>query len=81
MKTLSPNMTPFAPFDGLPPLNKVDQTTMKRLRELGDRRGWSVENVLHEALEQRVAQREAERELETKIVKFPTRLRRASRHF
>jgi hypothetical protein len=79
MEKLPPNMTPFAPFDGLPALNKVDQTMMRRLRELADRRGWSVEHLIHEALEQWVAHCEAERELETKIIRFPKQLRGLSR--
>jgi hypothetical protein len=75
MEKLAPNMTPFAPFDGLPPLHKVDQTMMRRLRKLANRRGGSVEHLIHEALGQWVAQCEAERELETKIIRFPKRLR------
>jgi hypothetical protein len=71
MKTPPPNMKPFAPFDGLPPLNKVDQTMMRRLRKLADQRGCNVEDLIHEAIEQWMAQCEAERELETKIVRFP----------
>jgi hypothetical protein len=67
------NELPFAPFDGLPPLNKVDQTMMKRLREMADRRGGSVENIIREALAQWVAQCEAERESETKIIRFSKR--------
>jgi hypothetical protein len=66
-------MTPFAPFDGLPPLHKVDQTMMRRLRELADRRGRSVEGLIHEALEQWVAKCEVERGLKTKIIRFPKR--------
>jgi hypothetical protein len=50
MEKLPPNMTPFAPFDGLPALKKVDQTMMRTLRELADRRGYSVEHLIHEAL-------------------------------
>jgi hypothetical protein len=73
MKTPPTNMKRFAPFDGLPPLNKVDQTMMRRLRELADRRGWSVEHLIHEALEQWVAQCEAERDPEAKIIRFPKR--------
>jgi Ribbon-helix-helix protein, copG family len=72
-ETPPPNMKPFAPFDGLPPLNKVDQTMMRRLRKLADRRGRSVEGLIREALEQWVAKCEAEPELETKIVRFPKR--------
>jgi len=70
---LPPNMTPFAPFDGLPPLNEVDQTTMRRLRELADRRGWSIEEVIREALRRWVAQRELEQKPEPKIVRFSKR--------
>ena len=66
-------MKPFAPFDELPPLNKVDRTMMRTLRELADQRGRSVEGLIREALEQWVAKCEAERELETKIVRFPKR--------
>jgi hypothetical protein len=73
MGKLPLNMTPFAPFDGLPALNKVDQTMMRRLRELADRRGRTVENLIHDALEQWVVQCQAERELETKIIRFPKR--------
>lgn len=70
---LPPNMTPFAPFDGLPPLNQVDQTTMRRLRELADRRGWRIEDLIRETLGQWMAQYEAERGLETKVIRFPNR--------
>jgi ribbon-helix-helix CopG family protein len=68
MEKLVPNMTPFGPFAGLPPLHKVDQTMMRRLRKLANRRGGSVEHLIHEALEQWVVQCQAERELETKII-------------
>jgi hypothetical protein len=73
MEKLPSNMTPFAPFDGLPALNKVDQAMMRRLGELADRRGWTVEQLIHEAPEQWVAQCETERELEMKIIRFPKR--------
>jgi hypothetical protein len=80
MEMLPSNMTPLAPFDGLPPLHKVDQTMMRRLRELADQRGWSVEHLLHEALEQWVAQCQVERELEAKIIRFPKRLDAPASH-
>ncbi|PYK74196.1 MAG: hypothetical protein DME39_08025 [Verrucomicrobia bacterium] len=70
-----PNMTPLAPFDGLPPLHKVDQTMMRRLGQLAHRSGWSVEQLIHEALEQWVIQCQADRELEIKIIKFPKQLK------
>jgi hypothetical protein len=73
MRHALPNITLFAPFDGLPALNKVDQTMMRRLGELANRKGGSVENVIREALEQFVVKCEAERELETKIIRFPKR--------
>ncbi len=79
MKMLPPKMIPFTPFDGLPPLNKVDQTMMRRLRKLANRRGGSVEHLIHEALEQWAVQCQAERELEAKIIRFPKQLIRVSR--
>jgi hypothetical protein len=78
MGKLPLNMTPFVPFDGLPALNKVDQTMMRRLTELADRRGCSVEHLIHKALEQWVAH-QAEQSLETKLIRFPKRLRRTGR--
>ena len=78
MEKLPSNMTPFAPFDGLPALDKIDQTMMRRLRKLANLRGGSVEDIIHEALEQFVSKCEAERELETKIIRFPKQLRRLS---
>lgn len=73
MKTLPPNIMPFTPFDGLPPLDKVDQTMMRTLRKLANLRGGSVEDVIHEALEQFLAKCKAERELEAKIIGFRKR--------
>jgi hypothetical protein len=73
MRHALPNMTPFAPFDGLPALNKVDQAMMRRLRKLANQSGQSVEGLIREALGQWVAQCETERELEMKIVRFPKR--------
>jgi hypothetical protein len=46
---------------------------MRRLGELAHRTGWSVQDVIHEALGQWVAQCEIERDLETKIIRFPKR--------
>ncbi len=79
MEKLPPNMTPFAPFDGLPALNKVDQAMIRRLGELAHRKDCSVKELLHEALARWVAQCETEREVETKIITFPKQLRRAGR--
>jgi hypothetical protein len=73
MKKHPPNLMPFAPFDGLPALNKVDQTMMTRLRKLADREGWTVEDLMRKAIEQWVARCEVDRELETKIIRFPKR--------
>jgi hypothetical protein len=36
----------------LPPLHKIDQATMRRLGELADRRGCSVEDLIHQAIGQ-----------------------------
>ena len=52
MEELPPNMMLFAPFDGLPPLQEVDQTMMRRLREFSNRKGGNVEDVIRQAIEQ-----------------------------
>jgi hypothetical protein len=42
MKTLSQNIVPLV-LRGLPPLNKLDQSMMRKLRKLADLTGWTVE--------------------------------------
>jgi hypothetical protein len=44
---------------------------MRKLRELADRTGSTVRDLIHEGILDFVAKSEAERELETKIVRFP----------
>ena len=75
MKTLSQNIVPFV-LRGLPPLNKLDQSMMRKLRKLADRTGWTVEDLIHERILEFMAKCEAERELESKIIRFrkPTRV-------
>ena len=70
MKTFPQNIVPFV-LRGLPPLNKLDQGIMRKLRKLADLTGWTVEDLIHEGILQLVAKHEAERELETKIIRFP----------
>ena len=70
MKTLPQNIVPFV-LRGLPPLNKLDQSLMRKLRRLADRTGWTVADLIHEGILEFVAKREADRELETKIIRFP----------
>jgi hypothetical protein len=72
MKTLPQNIVPFV-LRGLPPLNKLDQRIMRKLRKLADRTGWTVEDLIHEGILEFVVKHEAEKELETKIIRFPTR--------
>jgi len=72
MKTLPQNIVPFG-LRGLPLLNKLDQSMMRKLRRLADRTGWTVEDLIHEGILKFVAKCEAERELETKIIRFPKR--------
>src|SRR5439155_20132446 len=74
MKTLPQNIVPFV-LRGLPPLNKLDQSIMRKLRKLADRTGWTVEDLIHEGILEFVAKHEAEKELETKIIRFPTPMR------
>jgi hypothetical protein len=76
MKTLPQNIVPFV-LRGLPPLNKLDQSMMRKLRKLADLTGWTVEDLIHEGILKFVAKQEAEQELETKIIRFPTRAREA----
>ena len=70
MKTLPRNIVPFV-LRGLPPLNKLDQGMMRKLRKLADQTGSTVEDLIHEGILEFVAKSEAERELETKVVRFP----------
>jgi hypothetical protein len=70
MKTLPQNIVPFV-LRGLPPLNKLDQGMMRKLRKLADQTVSTVEDLIHEGILEFVAKSEAERELETKVVRFP----------
>jgi hypothetical protein len=81
MKSRLSNPIQLAPFDGLPPLHKLDQKMMRSLRKLADQTGCTVEDLVHEAIAQFVAKLELERELENKIISFPEALTPASRRF
>jgi hypothetical protein len=70
MKRGTSNLLPFAPFDGLPPLNKLDQKMMRSLRKLADQTGWTVERCIREGIADFVAKHAAEQDLETKIIDF-----------
>jgi hypothetical protein len=72
MKTLPQNVVPFV-LRGLPPLDKLDQSMMRKLRKLADRTGWTVEDLIHEGILEFVAKCQAENELETKIIQLPMR--------
>jgi hypothetical protein len=72
MKTLPQNVVPFF-LRGLPPLNKLDQSMIRKLRKLADLTGWTVEDLIDQGILQLVVKREAERELKTKIIRFPKR--------
>lgn len=67
------NLVPFAPFDGLPPLHRLDQKMMRKLRKLADRTGGTVEYHIHEAIAQFVTKHETEGQIERKIIRFPKR--------
>jgi hypothetical protein len=69
MKMIPQNIVPFV-LRGLPPLNKLDQSMMRKLRKLADLTGWTVEDLIHEGILTFVVKCEAERELETKIIRF-----------
>jgi hypothetical protein len=70
MKTRASNLIAFAPFNGLPPLHKLDQRMMRNLRKLADRTGWTVERCMREAIADFVVKHAAEEDLETKIIDF-----------
>jgi hypothetical protein len=70
MKTLPQNIVPFVLW-GLPPLHKLDQSMMRKLRKLADRTGWTVEDLIHEGILEFVTTHEHEKELEAKIIQFP----------
>lgn len=70
MKARPSNLIPFAPFDGLPPLHKLDQKMMKRLRKLADRTGSTVERCIREGLADFVTRHAADEKLEAKIIDF-----------
>ena len=70
MKTLPQNILPFV-LRGLPPLDKLDQSMMRKLRKLADRTGWTVEDLIYGGILKLVAKHEARRELETKVIRFP----------
>ena len=71
MKTLAQNIVPFV-LQGLPPLNKLDQSMMRKLRKLADHTDSTVEDLIHEGMLEFVAKQEAEKTLETKVIRFPT---------
>jgi hypothetical protein len=72
MKTLPQNVVPFV-LRGLPSLNKLDQSMMRKLRKLADLTGWTVEELIHEGILQFAAKCKAE----TKIIRFPMPVRGA----
>jgi hypothetical protein len=78
MKTLPQNIVPFV-LRGLPPLHKLDQSMMRKLRKLANRTGSTVEDLIHEGILGFVAKCQAEKELETKIIQLPMRCAKSAR--
>jgi hypothetical protein len=70
MKARPSNLIPFAPFDGVPPLHKLDQKMMRKLRNLADRTGCTVERCIREGFADFVTRYAAEEELDRKIIAF-----------
>jgi hypothetical protein len=79
MKTISKtqpgNVTPFV-LEGCWALDGIDQPTMRWLSKIAKRKHVAVADVIYEAIESFLTKWEAEAELETKIIKFPTSLKR-----
>jgi len=70
METRPENIVPFV-LRGLPPLDKIDQRLMRKLRRLADRTGSTVEDLIHEGILEFVAQCQAEAQLDAKLIAFP----------
>ena len=74
-ETRPSNVTPFV-LEGCWVIDGLDQTTMRLLSKEARRKRVGVADIIYEALESFVAKCEAHAELETKIIKFPTSLKR-----
>jgi hypothetical protein len=74
-KTRPGNVTPFV-LAGRWALDGLDQPTMRWLSKTAKRKHVAVADIIYEALDSFVAKCEAHAELETKIIKFPTLLKR-----
>ena len=72
MNTRAENIVPFV-HRGLPPLDKLDQRLMRKLRKLADLTGSTVEDLMYEGILKSVTKCQVENELETKIIQFPAR--------
>jgi hypothetical protein len=78
MKTRPKNIVSFV-LRGLPPLDKLDQTLMRKLRKLADWTGSTVEDLMHEGILEFVAKCQAKKELQTKIIQLPKVMRVATK--
>jgi hypothetical protein len=74
-ETRPSNVTPFV-LEGRWALHGLDQPTMRWLSRVAKRKRVRVADVIYEAIDSFVAKCEAHAELETKIIKFPTSLKR-----
>jgi len=52
-------------------VDTLDQGMMRLLRKIADEKGWTVEEVIVGAIEQRVERCKAEQNLDGKIIRFP----------
>lgn len=52
-------------------MDALDQGTMRLLRAVANRSGWTIEQVIVAAAEKCVAEHEAEKDIEAKIIQFP----------
>jgi hypothetical protein len=59
------NVTPFT-IGGLP-MDALDQGTMRLLRAVANRSGWTIQEVIVAF----IAEHEADNDLQTKIIQFP----------
>jgi len=79
MDTRPKNIVPFV-LRGLPPLDKLDQRLMGKLRKLADRTGSTVEDLIHEGILEFVPKFQAKKELKKKIIQLPIRWTKRGRY-
>lgn len=77
MKAIRQNTVPFV-LRGLPPLDKLDQGIMRKLRKLADRTGSTVEALIREGILEFATKCQTEKEPGTRIIPLSGELQPSS---